>query len=40
LLRTRKIQPTISQKLPLLDARRANELLEKGGIRGKIVLVA
>jgi len=40
LLATGKIKPTISEKLPLLEARRANELLEKGGVRGKIVLVA
>lgn len=40
LLAARKIQPPIAAKLPLLDARRANEMLEKGGVRGKIVLVA
>jgi NADPH2:quinone reductase len=40
LLAQRKIQPAIATKLPLLDGRRANEMLDKGGVRGKIVLVA
>jgi NADPH:quinone reductase-like Zn-dependent oxidoreductase len=35
-----KLRPRIADKLPLLEARRANELLERGGIEGKIVLVA
>jgi len=40
LLGRRQIQPRIAARLPLLDARRANELLESGGVEGKIVLVA
>jgi NADPH2:quinone reductase len=35
-----KISPRIAQTLSLLDARQANERLEKGGIEGKLVLVA
>lgn len=35
-----KIKPRIAEWLPLLDARRANERLEAGGIEGKVVLVA
>lgn len=40
LLAQRKIAPRIAQTLPLMDARKANERLEKGGIEGKLVLVA
>lgn len=40
LLASGKIKPTIAARLPLLDARRANELLEAGGVNGKIVLLA
>jgi NADPH2:quinone reductase len=40
LLAQRKISPRIAQTLPLLDARKANERLEAGGIDGKLVLVA
>ncbi len=40
LLAERRIQPRIAARLPLLEARRANELLEAGGLEGKIVLVA
>lgn len=40
LLRSRRISPRIAARLPLLEARRANELLEAGGIDGKIVLLA
>jgi NADPH2:quinone reductase len=40
LLAQSKISPRIAQTLPLLDARKANELLEAGGIEGKLVLVA
>jgi NADPH2:quinone reductase len=40
LLAQRKISPRVAQTLPLLDARRANERLEEGGIDGKLVLVA
>jgi NADPH:quinone reductase len=40
LLFARKIQPRIAAVLPLLDGRRAQELLERGGLGGKIVLRA
>lgn len=40
LLAQKKISPRIAEKLPLLDARKANERLEAGGIEGKIVLIA
>ncbi len=40
LLAQRKISPRIAQTLPLLDARKANERLEAGGVDGKLVLVA
>ena len=39
LLRQQKIKPLIAQRLPLNEARRAQELLAKGGVIGKIVLV-
>jgi NADPH2:quinone reductase len=39
LLQQRKIKPLIAQRIPLADARRAHELLGKGGVTGKIVLV-
>jgi NADPH2:quinone reductase len=39
LLQERKIQPLVAQRFPLAEARRAQELLEKGGVIGKIVLV-
>jgi NADPH:quinone reductase-like Zn-dependent oxidoreductase len=39
LLEQRKIKPLIAQRLPLTEARHAHELLGKGGITGKIVLV-
>ena len=39
LLAEGKIKPLIADKLPLLEARRANEILEKGGVNGKIVLL-
>ena len=35
-----ELHPRIAAKLPLLDGRRAQELLEAGGIQGKIVLCA
>jgi NADPH:quinone reductase len=40
LLGERAIVPRIAARLPLLDARAANERLERGGVDGKIVLVA
>jgi NADPH:quinone reductase-like Zn-dependent oxidoreductase len=39
LLQAQKIKPLIAQRLPLAEARRAHELLGKGGVVGKIVLV-
>jgi NADPH:quinone reductase-like Zn-dependent oxidoreductase len=39
LLRQRKIKPLIAQRFPLAEARQAQELLGKGGVTGKIVLV-
>jgi NADPH:quinone reductase and related Zn-dependent oxidoreductases len=34
-----KIRPLIARRFPLVEARRAHELLGKGGVTGKIVLV-
>lgn len=39
LLQQQKIKPLIVQRLPLSEAARAHELLGKGGVTGKIVLV-
>jgi NADPH:quinone reductase len=39
LLQQRKIKPLIAQRFPLTEARHAHELLGKGGITGKIVLL-
>ncbi|GLH68459.1 medium chain dehydrogenase/reductase family protein [Geothrix edaphica] len=39
LLRRQQIRPIIARRLPLVEARQAQELLEKGGVIGKIVLV-
>jgi len=39
LLRQKKIKPIIAQRLPLAEARQAHELLGRGGITGKIVLI-
>jgi NADPH2:quinone reductase len=39
LLKQRKIKPLIAQRFPLAEARQAQELLGKGGVTGKIVLV-
>ncbi len=39
LLRQQKIKPLIAQRFPLAEARRAHELLGKGGVTGKIVLM-
>jgi NADPH:quinone reductase len=39
LLKDRKIKPLIAQCLPVAEARHAHELLGKGGVIGKIVLV-
>ncbi len=39
LLQHKKISPLIAERFPLAKARQAHELLEKGGVVGKIVLV-
>src|SRR5262249_11439388 len=39
LLQQQKIKPLIARRFPLVEARQAQELLGKGGITGKIVLV-
>jgi len=39
LLQQQKIKPVIAQRFPLAEARHAHEMLEKGGVIGKIVLV-
>jgi NADPH2:quinone reductase len=39
LLREEKIKPLIAQRFPLAEAKQAQELLGKGGVTGKIVLV-
>jgi len=39
LLRRQKIKPLIARRFPLAEARQAQELLGKGGVVGKIVLV-
>ena len=39
LLRQGKVKPIIARRLPLAEARQAHELLGKGGVTGKIVLV-
>jgi NADPH:quinone reductase-like Zn-dependent oxidoreductase len=39
LLQQQKIKPLIAQRFPLVEARHAHELLGKGGVTGKIVLV-
>ena len=40
LLQRRQIKPLVAERFPLVQARRAHELLGKGGVIGKIVLVA
>ena len=39
LLQQQRIKPLIAQRFPLSEARHAHELLAKGGVTGKIVLV-
>ena len=39
LLQQQKIKPLIAQRFPLAEARHAHELLGKGGVTGKIVLM-
>jgi NADPH2:quinone reductase len=38
LLRQKQIKPLVAQRLPLAEARQAQEVLGKGGVIGKIVL--
>jgi NADPH2:quinone reductase len=40
LLAQRKIEPLVAERLPLVETRRAHELLGKGNVTGKIVLVS
>jgi NADPH2:quinone reductase len=40
LLQQKKIKPLIAHRFPLVEARQAHELLGKGGVIGKIVLVS
>jgi NADPH2:quinone reductase len=40
LLHEHKIKPLVAQRLSLVEARHAHELLGEGGIAGKIVLMA
>ena len=40
LARQRRIEPLVARRFPLAEARQAHELLEKGGVIGKIVLTA
>jgi NADPH2:quinone reductase len=39
LLKQGKIKPLVAQRLPLVEAKKAQELLGAGGVTGKIVLV-
>jgi len=39
LLRAGKIKPLIAERIPLADARHAQELLGTGSVKGKLVLV-
>ena len=39
LLAAGKIKPVVAERVPLLEAARAHELLERGGYAGKVVLV-
>jgi NADPH2:quinone reductase len=39
LLQQQKIQPLIARRFPLAEAQQAQELLGKGGVIGKLVLV-
>ncbi len=39
LLRRQEVKPLIAQRFPLAEARQAQELLGKGGVTGKVVLV-
>jgi NADPH:quinone reductase-like Zn-dependent oxidoreductase len=35
-----KIKPVVAERIPLVEAARAHQLLERGGHAGKVVLVA
>jgi NADPH2:quinone reductase len=39
LLAAGKIKPVVADRIPLVEAVRAHELLERGGYAGKVVLV-
>jgi NADPH2:quinone reductase len=39
LLQQQKIKPLVARRIPLTEAREAHELLGRGGITGKLVLV-
>jgi NADPH2:quinone reductase len=39
LLRQKQIKPLVARRFPLAEARQAHELLGKGGVMGKVVLV-
>jgi NADPH:quinone reductase-like Zn-dependent oxidoreductase len=39
LLRADKVHPVVAERLPLTEARRAHELLERSASTGKLVLV-
>jgi NADPH:quinone reductase-like Zn-dependent oxidoreductase len=40
LLAAGRIKPAVAERIPLVEAARAHELLERGGYAGKVVLVA
>jgi NADPH:quinone reductase-like Zn-dependent oxidoreductase len=40
LLHQKKIKPLVAQRLPLVEARQAQEVLGRGGVVGKIVLLS
>jgi len=39
LLAAGKIKPVVAERIPLFEASRAHELLERGGYAGKVVLI-
>ena len=39
LLKQQKIKPLVAERIPLIEARRAHEILGAGGVIGKIVLM-
>jgi NADPH2:quinone reductase len=39
LLHTRQLKPLVAFRMPLSEAKQAHELLSKGGVIGKIVLL-